>query len=99
MTETARPAFRGLVLALALAGFPTLTAGEDSSKDAMLFAADMARKGSWREARFRWEALARSRPDDPRVLNNLAVAQEVLGEPELARDTYAKALSLAPGDS
>lgn len=99
MTEPARPAVLVLALALFASGPGPTVADEGSSKDAMLFAADMARKGSWREARFRWERVARSRPDDPRVLNNLAVAQEVLGETAAARDSYVKALALAPGES
>ncbi len=59
------------------------------------FAADMAASGLWREALFRWERVLRDRPDDPRVLNNIAVAAEALGQWEKAEEAYAKAASLA----
>jgi hypothetical protein len=67
-------------------------------KDLLKFASQMARDGNWREARFRWEKALAGDPDNPRILNNLAVAREVLGEEERARDLYERALVLAPGD-
>lgn len=70
----------------------------DGATAAMAFAAEMAEAGNWREARFRWERVAEDRPDDPRVLNNLAVAFEVLGSPEESQALYRRALELAPGD-
>lgn len=62
------------------------------------FGTEMAVKGSWREARYRWEAAYRQLPDDPRVLNNLAVSEEALGDSEAAKSHYRRALELAPGD-
>lgn len=59
----------------------------------MRFAADMAKRGAWREAGYRWGLLLDSAPDDPRLLNNLAVAHEVLGEVERAREFYDRALA------
>ncbi len=61
----------------------------------MRFAAAMAEKGNWREARYRWEMVAREQPDNGRVLNNLAVAAEVLGRFDEAEELYDRALSLA----
>jgi hypothetical protein len=63
------------------------------------FGAQMASKGNWREARFRWEQAARLDPKNARVLNNLAAAHEVLGDPDTARDLYAKALTLSGNDA
>ena len=75
---------------------PSVLARADSErKDMLRFAAEMASKGNWREARFRWERAAAADPSDPYVLNNLAVASEALGEPERARDLYARALAHA----
>ncbi len=62
------------------------------------FAREMAERGNWREARFRWRAVALQEGDDPRILNNLAVAAEALGESNEARDLYARARALAPDD-
>jgi tetratricopeptide (TPR) repeat protein len=60
------------------------------------FAAEMAAKGNWREARFRWERAAAVDPGDAQLLNNLAVAAEALGEPDRARELYARAIGLPP---
>lgn len=59
------------------------------------FAADMAASGLWREAMFRWERALQDRPDDPRILNNIAVAAEALGLMDRAKEAYAKAASLS----
>ncbi len=64
----------------------------------MHFAAKMAAKGQWREARFRWEQAADLDPGDPYLWNNLAVAAEALGEYTTARQHYERALQLAPQD-
>ena len=67
--------------------------------DILEFAAEMAVAGNWREAQYRWAQLARERPDDPRILNNLAVAEEVLGSPTEAETIYDQAVRLAPKDA
>ncbi|MDH3628369.1 MAG: tetratricopeptide repeat protein [Acidobacteriota bacterium] len=56
------------------------------------FAADMAEGGNWREAQYRWAALERDHPDNPRLLGNLAVAAEAVGERDKAFDYYERAL-------
>lgn len=64
----------------------------------MIFAADMAERGNWREALYRWEQVNRDVPDNPKVLNNLAVAYEVLGRLEESHDFYARAVTRSGGD-
>ena len=86
------------LLALVAGSLPLVestTAAGLSVKDVMRFAADMAQRGNWREAKFRWESLMRDEKeqDNPRLLNNLAVAHEALGDPEQARDYYNQAYS------
>ena len=85
--------FASLVLASVLCG-GTLRA-QDAYLDLMRFAADMAKRGNWREAKFRWDTVAREEPQNPKVHNNLAVALEALGEPEAARAAYDRALALS----
>jgi hypothetical protein len=75
-----------------------LVQAESDRRDMLRFAVEMAEKGNWREARFRWERASAAEPDDPHLLNNLAVASEALGEPERARDLYARASSLSAGN-
>jgi len=68
--------------------------GKNPSKEALRFAAEMARKGNWREALFRWEKVADTTPDNPRLWNNLAVASEALGLLDDAAQYYEKSLAL-----
>ena len=42
----------------------------------MRFGVDMARRGSWKEAQYRFERALAVAPQDAQVLNNLAVAYE-----------------------
>jgi tetratricopeptide (TPR) repeat protein len=62
----------------------------DRTRD-LRFAAQMARQGLWREALFRWERLLKADPDDPYLLNNVAVAKEALGDRAGARALYERA--------
>ena len=59
----------------------------------------MARKGFWREARFRFELAAIAHPDDAEIQNDLAVSYESLGETARALTAYKRALELAPNES
>lgn len=96
--------FAGLVVAAA-AGGPAYTAKPQAPAKAdretaariakdLAFASEMARKGLWREALFRWERVLAQRPEDAHLLNNVAVAREALGDREGARQAYERALQL-----
>ncbi len=88
-----------LVLVLALFMFgPSVPAG-GKTHPLMKFATDMAKRGNWREAHFRWRMAADRDPDNPNILNNLAVSSEALGEKEMAASLYAKALARSGGHS
>ena len=90
----------GVALAVAALLHPATAtfAKQQTAKQAMRFAADMAQSGNWREAAYRWELALEREPENPRVLNNLAVASEVLGEIARARDYYERAMALSGGD-
>jgi Flp pilus assembly protein TadD len=62
------------------------------------FGIEVARKGLWGEARFRFEKALALNPDSPEALNDLAVALEQQGEFAKARETYEKALKKKPGN-
>ncbi len=62
------------------------------------FAVKMAKRGNWREARYRWQKAARVEPQDPYITNNLAVAEEALGNLDDATRLYAEALALSRGN-
>jgi Flp pilus assembly protein TadD len=67
-----------------------------SSDEEMRFGIDVARRGLWLEARFRFERAVLVDPDNAAALNNLAIALEQQGEFEKARECYEKALKLKP---
>lgn len=82
-----------------LAGCASGTAGPPSERDQLAFGIAMAERGLWSEAHFRFEEAARVNPRDPRILNNLAVANEALGNFDAALESYRAALGLAPGNA
>ena len=76
------------------------SAGDDKEKRHLLrFAVEMAKQGSWREARFRWERAINLDPENPYILNNLAVSMEATGRQEDAGELYARAVDLSWGDT
>jgi Flp pilus assembly protein TadD len=81
---------------LLLLAAPSSEAGTASVAQALRFGVEVAQKGLWKEALFRFEQAAKMAPDDPKALNNLAVALEQAGEFDRARAAYEKALELAP---
>jgi Flp pilus assembly protein TadD len=85
-----------LVLAV---GLLCVLVGADRPREAvvqMKFGADMAQRGAWKEAEFRFRKAADLAPDDPEILNNLAVACEHNGNYTDAALAYAKAVEQAP---
>lgn len=72
---------------------------ETSSPEAQLaFGVEMAKRGLWSEALFRFKQANRKKPGNPRILNNLAVAYEALGNFEKALDFYQEAIRSDPGN-
>jgi Flp pilus assembly protein TadD len=63
------------------------------------YGSEMAKKGFWREALFRYEKAAREKPGDAQIQNNLAVAYESTGDTARALAAYKRALELAPQDA
>ena len=89
-------------LLLSLVAWPAQPVERDKhlvDKQKMRFASDMARRGAWREAMFRWERLHQELPKDRRVLNNLGVAAEVLGMADKALDYYGRSIDADRPDS
>ncbi len=69
-----------------------------SASDQMSFGVQMARRGLWSEALFRFQAADRLEPNNPKTLNNLAVAYEAVGQFEQALEHYKKALQASPAN-
>lgn len=87
------PRLLPLLTLLAAVVVPTF-AGASTSADEVRFGIDVARRGLWREARFRFEKAVQQDPDNAAALNDLAIALEQEGEFEKAREAYERALKL-----
>jgi len=64
----------------------------------LAFGVDMARRGLWSEALFRFHAAEKADPENPRVQNNLGVAYEAQGDFDKALACYKRALQIAPNN-
>jgi len=103
-TSLGRPlGFRGLLswyrvllpAALLVLSLGTAQAGKEARLQ-IRFGVDMARRGAWKEAQYRFERALAATPRNARVLNNLAVAYENNGVYEKAERTYLQALEQSP---
>lgn len=90
---------KALALLLVLAALPPAAVAQTSFGEQMAFGVEMARKGLWREALFRFQQASRMEPGNVRALNNLAVAYEAVGLFDEALATYREALKVSPNDS
>ena len=87
------------VSVLLLGGVAAPGAGAKDAKDTksqLAFGVDMAKRGLWSEALFRFEQARLLDPGRVSVLNNLAIGYEAGGRFEEALATYREALRLAP---
>jgi tetratricopeptide (TPR) repeat protein len=67
-----------------------------SAEAQIQFGVDMAKRGLWNEALFRFEQAENIDPENYRVWNNLAVAYEATGQFEQALGAYQRALRMQP---
>ncbi len=86
------------LLAVLLVGGRRKQADTSSPGAQLAFGVEMAKRGLWSEALFRFKQAARSDPGNPRILNNTAVAYEALGNFEKALDFYQEAIKTDPGN-
>lgn len=62
------------------------------------FGINVAQKGLWREAIYRWEKAVEIDPHYAAAFNDLAIAYEHEGQLDKARKSYEKALELDPNN-
>jgi tetratricopeptide (TPR) repeat protein len=90
-----------VVFLILLAGSLSLPGARGSrGKEARMqlrFGVNMAERGAWKEAQYRFLRAATAAPGDAEILNNLAVAYENNGLYAEAEDAYLQALEHAPG--
>ncbi len=68
----------------------------DSASAQLSFGTNMAQRGLWQEALFRFREAERLDPQNFRVHNNLGVAYEAAGDYDNALQQYKRALEIAP---
>ena len=75
---------------------PTRADEKSDAKKQVEFGIEVARRGLWYEAIFRWKKAVELDPQNASARNNLGVAYEQSGQFELAEGEYERALELAP---
>jgi Tfp pilus assembly protein PilF len=92
---------RLLTLVLAVVAATVLPASAEqrgAAKEQVEFGVQVAQRGLWREAIYRWERATQLDPSYAAAFNNLAVAYEQEGQLDKARAAYEKALALEPNN-
>jgi Flp pilus assembly protein TadD len=74
-----------------------LRAQVPASRRQLRFGVNVAKRGLWEEARFRFERAVALDPKNAAAFNDLAVACEQEGDFDGARQAYVEALRLRPG--
>lgn len=89
-----------LVVALGIAA-PVILVADDrgDAKAQVEFGINVAQRGLWREAIYRWERATQLDPSYASAFNNLAVAYEHEGMLDKARKAYEKAVELEPNNA
>ncbi len=91
--------FFGLLVLGTLGVAPVAADARDDAKKQVEFGIEVAQRGLWREAIFRWERAALIDPTYAAAHNNLAIAYEQDGDLDKARAAYERALALDPGNT
>lgn len=90
---------RFALLVALVAGLSAAPSFADVRRDAQAevdFGINVAQRGLWREAIYRWEKAVELDPSYAAAYNNLAIAYEHEGQLEKARKAYEKAIDLEP---
>lgn len=93
-----RAASLPLFLAILLTACGSRYGSAPKAGSQVAFGVDMARRGLWSEALFRFHQAETLEPQNARVLNNLGVAYEATGDYQKALDYYQRALKLEPNN-
>jgi type IV pilus assembly protein PilF len=84
--------------AATVAASPSLADAKSDAKSQVEFGINVAQRGLWREAIYRWEKAAELDPTYAAAFNDLAIAYEHEGQLAKARKAYEKAIELDPNN-
>jgi Flp pilus assembly protein TadD len=88
-----------VALSTAILVVPLYADARGDARAQVEFGIDVAQKGLWREAIYRWEKAAEIDPSYPAAYNDLAIGYEHEGQLDKARRAYEKALELDPNNT
>src|SRR5262245_26815395 len=81
------------------AASPAMADARSDAKSQVEFGINVAQRGLWREAIYRWEKAVELDPTYAAAFNDLAIAYEHEGQLDKARKAYEKALELDSNNS
>jgi Tfp pilus assembly protein PilF len=93
------PALVLAVLAMTSLAAPAFADAKSEARSQVEFGINVAQRGLWHEAIYRWEKAVELDPTYAAAFNNLAVAYEHEGQLAKARKAYEKALEIDPNNT
>ena len=84
--------------AATLSAVPSFANARNDAKSQVEFGINVAQRGLWREAIYRWEKATEIDPTYVAAFNDLAIGYEHEGQLDKARKAYEKALDLDPNN-
>src|SRR5260221_14185844 len=88
-----------LACAATVSASPAFADARSDAKAQVEFGINVAQRGLWREAIYRWEKATEIDPTYAAAYNDLAIGYEHEGQLDKARKAYEKALELDPNNS
>ena len=82
-----------------VAAVPAWADTRSSAREQVEFGINVAQRGLWREAIYRWEKAVEIDPMYAAAYNDLAIAYEHEGQLDKARKAYEKAIAIEPNNS
>jgi type IV pilus assembly protein PilF len=82
-----------------VAASPSFADNKSEAKSQVEFGINVAQRGLWREAIYRWEKATELDPTYAAAFNDLAIAYEHEGQLDKARKAYEKAIELDPNNT
>jgi Flp pilus assembly protein TadD len=88
-----------VALLAALTASPAFADARSEARSQVEFGINVAQRGLWREAIYRWEKATQLDPTYVAAYNDLGIAYEHEGQLDKARKAYEKALELDPNNA